>query len=121
MRKSLSIIIGILMLAASALAQSQATTGNIEGRVLDPNGAAIPNVNVSATNKDNGFGKTGMADAEGNFVFGGIAGVSAPQSSPARNLLACRAHVEAGQTHRQRRYARPQTNSGRTVLVNQVR
>ena len=69
MRKILPGFIGILLLAGSVLAQSQATTGNIEGRVLDPNGAAIPNVNVSATNKDNGFGKTGMADAEGNFVF----------------------------------------------------
>ena len=69
MRKILPGFIGILLLAGGALAQSQATTGNIEGRVLDPNGAAIPNVNVSATNKDNGFGKTGMADSEGNFVF----------------------------------------------------
>jgi len=59
----------ILLLAASAFAQSQATTGNIEGRVLDPNGAAVPNVNVSATNKDTGFGKTVLADSEGNFLI----------------------------------------------------
>src|SRR5689334_20043106 len=69
MRKILPFFIVILLFAASASAQSQATTGNIEGRVLDPNGAVVPNVNVSATNKDNGFGKTVMADAEGNFVF----------------------------------------------------
>jgi outer membrane receptor protein involved in Fe transport len=69
LRKLLPFFITILMLAGSALAQSQATTGNIEGRVLDQNGAAVPNVNVSATNKDNGFGKTVLADAEGNYVF----------------------------------------------------
>ncbi|HVE57711.1 MAG TPA: TonB-dependent receptor [Pyrinomonadaceae bacterium] len=69
MRKILPFLIGIILFAASAFAQSQATTGNIEGRVLDPNGAVVPNVNVSATNKDTGFGKTGMADGEGNFVF----------------------------------------------------
>ncbi len=57
------------MFTGSALAQSQATTGNIEGRVLDPNGAAVPNVNVSATNKDTGFGKTVMADSEGNYII----------------------------------------------------
>src|SRR5215213_4062192 len=69
MRKILPFLIGILLFAGNAFAQSQATTGNIEGRVLDPNGAVVPNVNVSATNKDTGFGKTGMADDEGNFVF----------------------------------------------------
>ncbi len=69
MRKIIPFLFVMLLLAANAFAQSQATTGNIEGRVLDPNGAVVPNVNVSATNKDTGFGKTGMADAEGNFVF----------------------------------------------------
>ncbi len=69
LRKLLPLFISILMLAGSIFAQSQATTGNIEGRVLDPNGAVVPNVNVSATNKDTGFGKTVMADAEGNYVF----------------------------------------------------
>lgn len=69
MRKILPFFIGILLLAGNVFAQSQATTGNIEGRVLDPNGAVVPNVNVSATNKDNGFGKTVIADSEGNYVF----------------------------------------------------
>jgi outer membrane receptor protein involved in Fe transport len=69
MRKILPFLIGILLFATGALAQSQATTGNIEGRVLDPNGAVVPNVNISVTNKDTGFGKTAMADDEGNFVF----------------------------------------------------
>ncbi len=68
-RKFLPFLIVILMLAMSAFAQSQATTGNIEGRVLDPNGAVVPNVNVSVTNKDTGFGKTAIADADGGFVF----------------------------------------------------
>ena len=69
LRKLLPFFITILLFTANLFAQSQATTGNIEGRVLDPNGAAVPNVNVSATNKDNGFGKTVIADADGNFVF----------------------------------------------------
>jgi outer membrane receptor protein involved in Fe transport len=69
MRKILPFFIGILLLAGNSFAQSQATTGNIEGRVLDPNGAVVPNVNVSATNKDTGFGKTVLADAEGNYVI----------------------------------------------------
>ncbi len=42
MRKLLTLLLGILLLAAGAFAQSQATTGNIEGRVADPQGAAVP-------------------------------------------------------------------------------
>lgn len=69
LRRILPFLMTILLLAAGAFAQSQATTGNIEGRVVDPNGAVVPNVSVSATNKDTGFGKTVLADGEGNFVF----------------------------------------------------
>ena len=42
----------LLVFVTAALAQSQATTGNIEGRVIDPQGAIIPDVTVTATNKD---------------------------------------------------------------------
>src|SRR5436853_7822569 len=69
MRKFVPFLIGILLFAGNVFAQSQATTGNIEGRVLDPNGAVVPNVNVSATNQENGFGKTVLADAEGNYIM----------------------------------------------------
>jgi outer membrane receptor protein involved in Fe transport len=54
-------------LAVTVAAQSQATTGNIEGRVTDPNGAAVPNMAVTATNQDTGLAKTANSDDEGNF------------------------------------------------------
>ena len=68
MRKILPFFVGLL-LAANAFGQSQATTGNIEGRVLDQQGAVVPNVSVSATNQDTSFGKTTLTDADGNFLF----------------------------------------------------
>jgi outer membrane receptor protein involved in Fe transport len=68
MRKILSIVIGLL-LSINLFAQSQATTGNIEGRVLDQQGAVVPNVAVSATNQETGFGKTIQTDEDGNYVF----------------------------------------------------
>ncbi|MGH9875326.1 MAG: TonB-dependent receptor [Pyrinomonadaceae bacterium] len=62
-------VLGILLLtcAIGALAQSQATTGNIEGRVLDPNGAALPGTTVTATNQQTGFEKTATSDSEGAY------------------------------------------------------
>src|ERR1043165_1846288 len=53
--------------AFSAFAQSEATTGNIEGRVLDPNQAAVPNVTVTAKNQATGFERRATTDGEGNY------------------------------------------------------
>ena len=57
----------LALAAVSAFPQSQATSGNIEGRVLDPNGAAVPGVTVTATNQQTGFEKTATSDEEGNY------------------------------------------------------
>ncbi|MGH9928897.1 MAG: TonB-dependent receptor [Pyrinomonadaceae bacterium] len=62
-----ALVVFILVFAVSAFAQSQATTGNIEGRVVDPNGAAVPGATVTATNQQTGFEKTATSDSEGNY------------------------------------------------------
>ncbi|HVG38217.1 MAG TPA: TonB-dependent receptor, partial [Pyrinomonadaceae bacterium] len=54
-------------LAPSAPAQSQATSGNIEGRVLDPQQAVIANASVTARNQETGLEKTVSTDADGNY------------------------------------------------------
>ncbi|HEX9544479.1 MAG TPA: TonB-dependent receptor [Pyrinomonadaceae bacterium] len=59
----------VLTTAICAFAQSQATTGNIEGTVVDPNGAVVPNVTVTATNVDTGFEKTAQTNDDGTFVL----------------------------------------------------
>src|SRR2546430_2513081 len=41
----------VAAISVSALAQSQANSGNIEGRVIDPNGAAVAGATVTATNQ----------------------------------------------------------------------
>jgi outer membrane receptor protein involved in Fe transport len=57
----------VLLISGAALGQSQATTGNIEGQVIDPNGAAVPGVTVTATNQETGLAKTGDTDADGVY------------------------------------------------------
>ncbi|HYO62299.1 MAG TPA: TonB-dependent receptor, partial [Pyrinomonadaceae bacterium] len=51
----------------AALAQSQATTGDIEGRVVDPQGAVVAGAVVTATNKATGLERNATADGEGNY------------------------------------------------------
>ncbi|HYJ47412.1 MAG TPA: carboxypeptidase-like regulatory domain-containing protein, partial [Pyrinomonadaceae bacterium] len=66
--RPLAVVAALLLLfATNAFAQSQATTGNIEGRVLDPNEAAVPNALVTATNQATGLEKSANTDDEGNY------------------------------------------------------
>src|SRR4051812_10622096 len=53
--------------APATLAQSQATGGDIEGRVLDPQGAVVANAAVTAKNKDTGLERATATDSEGNY------------------------------------------------------
>src|SRR5215207_21956 len=57
----------VLCVSINIFAQSQANTGNIEGRVTDPNAAAVPNVTVTATNLANGLQKTAQTSDEGVY------------------------------------------------------
>src|SRR6266446_932231 len=57
----------LMTLSSIALAQSQATTGNIEGRVLDPKEAAVPGATVTATNQQTGLERTSTTNDEGGF------------------------------------------------------
>jgi outer membrane receptor protein involved in Fe transport len=61
------LILSLTLMPASIFAQSQATSGDIEGRVLDPNGAVIPGVTVTATNQATGFEKSATTDEDGNY------------------------------------------------------
>src|SRR6266404_9380375 len=65
--KCFALIVGLLLTAIAAFPQSQATTGNIEGRVTDPNGAAVPGVTITATNQETGLVRSADSDSEGLY------------------------------------------------------
>ncbi|MEP7039560.1 MAG: TonB-dependent receptor, partial [Acidobacteriota bacterium] len=69
MRKIFILLAMLTFLVAGVFAQSQATTGNIEGNVVDSTGAVVPNVTVMATNQDTGFEKTTQTNGDGNFIL----------------------------------------------------
>src|SRR5262245_2728779 len=64
-RRFLSAAIVMLLSCASAFAQQ--ATGNVTGRVLDPQGAAIPGATVTAKSTATGFTRTEVSDAEGLY------------------------------------------------------
>src|SRR5215204_6103336 len=62
------LLISLLLCAFTITnAQSQANTGNIEGRVTDPNTASVPNVTITATNLATGLQKTAQTNDEGIY------------------------------------------------------
>ena len=63
------LLVGLLLafLPAILLAQSQATTGVIEGTVTDATGAALPGVTVSIRNTGTNFEQTHVTDSAGRF------------------------------------------------------
>ncbi len=69
MRRLLFSLVASLFLIGTALGQSQSTTGNIEGRVVDPNGAAVPGIAVTVKNQDTGLAKSASSDSSGNYQF----------------------------------------------------
>ena len=64
-----ALVICLLTLTAGAMAQSQATTGNIEGRVLDPKEAVVPGATVTAHNQQTGLEKSATTNDQGDFII----------------------------------------------------
>ncbi|MEO8077917.1 MAG: TonB-dependent receptor [Acidobacteriota bacterium] len=64
------IIVAMIVLCSAALPGSvlaQQTTGNLTGRILDAQGAAMPGVTVTGKNTQTGFTRTDVSDAEGVY------------------------------------------------------
>src|SRR5580765_3938845 len=57
-----------LLLTSAVIAQTQITTGTIQGTVLDANGAAVPGANIEIKNNDTNLVRTTTSDDEGRFV-----------------------------------------------------
>src|SRR5436309_2560836 len=69
MVKGLSICLLVTFLfVATVAAQTQITTGTIQGTVLDANGAAVPGANVEVKNVDTNLTRTSTSDEEGRFT-----------------------------------------------------
>jgi hypothetical protein len=70
-RKHVSWMIGSLLVASATFAgaQTQITTGVVQGSVIDATGAAVPGVAVDARNSDTSLSRTAVTDRGGRFVI----------------------------------------------------
>jgi hypothetical protein len=85
---------------ALEVAHAQVSTGTIEGRILDPSGAAISGAHIAITNRDTGAKRSYTSTAEGDYsaptLQAGVYEVSAEASGFERLLR--EAIVETGTT-----------------------
>src|SRR5687768_10488217 len=58
----------ILLVAAGVFGQSQATTGTIQGTVVDPNGAVVNGASVTVKSINTGFERTVTTNSDGFFT-----------------------------------------------------
>ena len=68
-RAMFSILFVLLVGASPTAAQTQITTGVIQGSVSDTTGASLPGVTVEARNLDTNVGRTLVTESDGRFVF----------------------------------------------------
>src|SRR2546428_14058005 len=62
----------LVLLFTSAAAFAQQTTGNITGRILDQQSAAVPGATVTAKNPATGFTRSEASDSEGVYRLTGL-------------------------------------------------
>ncbi len=61
-------IVALMICSVGVFAQSQATTGTIQGTIVDPNGAVVSGATVNVKNVETGFERTVTTNADGFFT-----------------------------------------------------
>ena len=69
MLKGLALVYCLVGLAGSLQAQTQITTGVIQGTVVDPSGAVVPGAEVQAKNSATNLSRSITTGEDGRFVF----------------------------------------------------
>ncbi len=67
MKRIIFAMIACCSLGAAASASAQQTTGNITGRIVDAQGAAVPGVTIEACSTATGFVRSDVSDGEGIY------------------------------------------------------
>jgi hypothetical protein len=65
----LAVVAAMLLLCFSTALFAQSSGGNLNGRVLDETGGALPGVTVTATNDATGFNRTVVTGTDGSYRF----------------------------------------------------
>ncbi len=62
-------MLGVMLASANCIAQS---TGTLQGRISDPNGSVVPDIQITLQNRSIGFERTVQSDRDGWYRFDGL-------------------------------------------------
>ena len=65
----LLVLAALLIMATSLFAQTETTTGSINGVISDNTGGALPGVTVTATNTQNGLTRNAVTEGDGTYTI----------------------------------------------------
>ncbi len=66
------VAVAFVLSVGAATAQSGGSSGTINGTVLDPSGAVVPNASVEIHNAVSGYDRTVTTDSKGSFTFANV-------------------------------------------------
>ncbi|HTU35387.1 MAG TPA: TonB-dependent receptor [Candidatus Acidoferrum sp.] len=72
LRRRLVLSVALLLLCAGPVLGQTPDTATVHGRVMDQAGAAVPDVQVTITNKQTGWQRSDESDSSGSFSFAGL-------------------------------------------------
>lgn len=75
----------VAALSAATVAQSQATTGLIQGTVVDPNGAVVSGASINVKNLGTGFERTVTSNSDG-FLLPLVAARQVPRDHECKRI-----------------------------------
>jgi hypothetical protein len=67
------LLVGLLLVSGTALAQGVGASGSIAGTVTDPSGAVLTNATVTATDAERGIKRSANSDNNGHYAIPGLA------------------------------------------------
>src|SRR5579872_2584128 len=67
------LLVGLLLVSGTALAQGVGASGSIAGIVTDPSGAVLTNATVTATDAERGIKRSANSDNNGHYAIPGLA------------------------------------------------
>jgi hypothetical protein len=71
-RLIVAVIAACALVMGTTTAMAQQTTGNIQGRIIDAQKAAVPGVTVTAKNASTGYSRSEVTDSEGVYRINGL-------------------------------------------------
>src|SRR5688572_5610773 len=69
MKRFIKLVLMILSIGVMGFSQSQMTSGDIKGTILDVTGAVLPNASITVTNLETGASRRVTSDSDGTFII----------------------------------------------------